>query len=170
MSLARARALGVLGVLSLVAVIAVVWALTRDSTNDLALPAGCVDSSVAPVTTLPSSPAQVTVRVYNATDRAGLAGNVASQLQRRGYRVAGTGNDPKNSAVSAAAELRHGPAGAGAAQLLRGQIVGATVVADTRADATVDVVLGTGFRALASPAQAKAEVARLGTPSAPPRC
>jgi len=169
-SLARARALAVLGVLSLVAVIAVVWALTRDSTQDVARRVGCVSSSAAPVTTVPSSPAQVTVRVYNATDRAGLAGNVAGQLTQRGYRVAGTGNDPKNSTVSASAELRHGPAGAGAAHLLRGQIVGATTVLDDRADATVDVVLGSGFRALASPAQAKAEVARLGPPSAPPRC
>lgn len=170
MSLARARALAVLGVLSLVAVLAVVWALTRDSVSNAAAPAGCVSSSVAPVTAVPSSPAQVQVRVYNATDRSGLAVAVSTELKRRRFTVAGTGNDPKNGTVAGPAELRHGPAGAGAAHLLRGQFLGAKMVADSRADATVDVVLGSAYKAMATDTQARAELARLGAPSAPPRC
>ena len=112
-------------------------------------PLPCVTVSVTPGAGLPT-PSQVTTNVYNATDRAGLAAGTAEELLARGFVIGEVANDPLGRAVSAPAELRHGPAGLKAAQLLAYYIPGAVLVDDGRTDATVDTALGQAFTALAA--------------------
>ena len=56
-------------------------------------------------------PQDVTLGVYNATKRFGLARSVARELQARGFRVDTITNDDSGRPVAAAAVVRHGPYG-----------------------------------------------------------
>jgi len=91
----------------------------------------------------------VQVRVYNATEKEGLAAGVSKQLRARGLAVLTTANDPTTRKVRGVAEIRYGVAGAGQAKLLQATLPGATLVRDRRTDATVDVALGPHYHALA---------------------
>ena len=102
--------------------------------------------------------------MYNATSRNGLAAKVATALDFRSFVVAAIANDPKNAKIAGVAEIRYGPKGLAAAQLLAAQLSGAKLVKDARGTAVVDLVLGakyTGLRALASSTP---------TPSGSPTC
>lgn len=95
------------------------------------------------------TPAEVTVNVYNATGRTGLAGSTAKLVADRGFTIGKVTNDPSTRKTPAVAEVRHGPAGATAAQLVAGIMPSGTkLVADKRKDAGVDIALGTKFKAL----------------------
>jgi len=109
-------------------------------------------------------PRRVKVRVYNATDRLGLARTVAGQLRRRGFSIAATSNDPlaDSRQVLGVGELRYGALGAPQAQLVSWQFPGIRLAEDPRTDAVVDVAIGPAFRSLASAAhvtQAKKKAA-----------
>lgn len=95
------------------------------------------------------APSQVTVNVYNATKRSGLAASVAKTLRERGFKVASVANDPAKRQITQPAEVRYGPAGERAAQLMLSTVSGAVAKSDTRADASVDLVLGDTFQTLA---------------------
>lgn len=95
------------------------------------------------------TPATTTVNVYNASSKNGLAARTAAELRERGFVIGEVRNDPLRRKV-AVAEVRSGPAGKGRAGLvvpLGGK--GTTSVADTRKDASVDLVLGSAFSTLA---------------------
>jgi hypothetical protein len=107
----------------------------------------------------------VKVNVYNATDKRGLASQVATQLRRRGFVVKKVDNDPPGRTVTGAAEVRSSALGAGAARTVTAQVapagqVGAapavTAVPDQRKDATVDLVIGAAWHGLRPPADAAA--------------
>src|SRR6476619_7631855 len=109
--------------------------------------------------------AAVKVNVYNATEKRGLASQVATQLRRRGFLVKKVDNDPLGRTVTGAAEVRSSALGAGAARTVTAQVapagqVGAvpavTAVPDQRTDATVDLVLGATWHGLRPPADAAA--------------
>ncbi len=137
--------------------------------NETAAPGagGCTDptTSSAPATTgkstgkpgatKPASPAKtpapadITLNVYNATDRDGLAATTASLLDKRGFAVATVSNDPLNKTIKASAEVRHGKSGSAAARVVLGQVKGAKATLDSRSDGSVDLVLGNAFTALA---------------------
>lgn len=95
------------------------------------------------------APSQVTVNVYNATTRSGLAGDTAKLVKARGYVVGTIANDPLNKSVAGTAEIRFGPNGAAAGALVGKLVAGSVGVTDARADASVDLVLGAKFSALA---------------------
>lgn len=124
----------------------------------------CVTVTVTPGATLPN-PSQVTTNIYNSTDRAGLAATTAEELQARGFIIGTIDNDPLERAVSATAEIRHGPAGESAATLMTYYIPGAVLVNDGRADATIDTALGQAFTAVA--AQAAVDAALLAPSPSP---
>ena len=64
-------------------------------------------------------------------------------------------NDPAKRTIQQSAEVRFGPAGERAAQLVLAQVPGAVPVPDqARTDATVDLVIGEGFQSLAPAASA----------------
>lgn len=112
-------------------------------------------------------PQTVTVNVYNATGKAGLAARTADELKKRGFTVGKVGNAPSalDKKVPGTAELVAGPAGIGAATLLGSQVTGASSMADARTDASVDFVIGDGYSALLDPTAAAAALAEATKPS-----
>jgi hypothetical protein len=126
-------------------------------------PAVSCPSPSPPPTVVPI--AAVKVNVYNATEKRGLASQVATQLRKRGFVVKKVDNDPLGRTVTGAAEVRSSTLGAGAARTLTAQVapagqVGAapavTAVPDQRKDATVDLVIGAAWHGLRPPADAAA--------------
>lgn len=152
--------------------VALSWFLRGGSGDGPAAPTApvsptCVATTVVPGVGLPK-PGTVSINVYNATDRTGLAAGTAGVLKGRGFTVGEIANDPLGKTIKASAELRHGPKGKANATLLSFYIPGAKLVADDRTDASVDVVLGEKFKAVRSPAQVqKALTAPVVTKSGP---
>lgn len=131
-----------------VAALGVWWNVFRDVADaDRAQAAACTSAAEAP----PSlDPTTVELRVLNATDTAGLAQTVAATLQSRGFVVSEIANDSSGREVTGVGELRHGPRGNDAASYMTLFLPGAGDFVDTRADATVDVVIGPDFTELAT--------------------
>ncbi|MCO5308560.1 MAG: LytR C-terminal domain-containing protein [Austwickia sp.] len=100
----------------------------------------------------PPEPKTVTVNVYNATDRAGLAAATAKTLQDQGFTIGAVTNDPTGKKLDVAAEIRFGKAAAAKADVLAQRFPGAVkVVDDKRTDELVDVAIGAKFAAVAPP-------------------
>jgi hypothetical protein len=97
------------------------------------------------------SPEDVTVNVYNATVRQGLANNTAAELRTRGFDISKVENDPLEKTILGVAEVRAASADMPEVQLVMQHVPGAVFVADARTDKTVDVVLGETFEFLADP-------------------
>lgn len=102
------------------------------------------------------TPASVTVTVLNGAGREQLASTVSNQLKGRGFATGTPGNAPPLTGV---AEIRFGTAGRSGATLLSYYLPGAKLASAGRRDAKVEVVLGSGFRALASAATVSRAVA-----------
>ena len=111
-------------------------------------------SVVTPKPVAAPAPKAVHVNVYNSTTRNGLAARVASELRSRGFVVVRVANDPLHRHVTGVAELRHSDRGVAAARTVAAHVGAVVDVPDSRKDATVDVVVGAGFVALRTPAQA----------------
>jgi hypothetical protein len=132
--------------------------------SNSATPDTCVTVTVTPGAALPE-PATVTVNVYNATDRSGLARTTADELKARKFGIGAVANDPLGKSVAGVAEIRYGADGLDNAKLLRFYAPKAKLVQDKRTDATVDLVLGAKWKAV--PPQ-KAVDAALAKPVASP--
>lgn len=117
-----------------------------------------------------SAPAATQVQVLNATQRRGLAADVAAQLGQRGYKIAGIGNDDSGVAVAEPAQVRHGPEGVLQAQTVAINIPGAVLVDDGRPGNQVELALGEGFAALATPEEVAAALAPVAPTSSPAGC
>ena len=111
-------------------------------------PVAAVECPAGPFT--PLAPETVTVNVYNTTPTAGLASQVSGALVERGFVPGTVGNSSVNRAGMTAIVIS-GPAGEAAAFTVQQQIPDTQYVQDDREDATVDVVLGSGYTALAAP-------------------
>jgi hypothetical protein len=129
---------------------AVWWNVLRQERKEEAAEAAACESVAesAPPTDL--DPASITLRVLNATETGGLAQTVATALQERGFVVGEVANDSSGREVTGVGELRHGPRGDEVARFVRVYLPGAGDYPDTRADATVDVVIGPEFTTLAT--------------------
>jgi hypothetical protein len=128
-------------------------------------------SAHPPVTCATSTaptPRTVTLNVYNATDRNGLAARTATQLRQRGFTVATVSNDPLQKTVTGTAEVRYGRSGLAASRLVLAEVKGAKAVQDSRTDASVDLVLGAKFTALAPVPKAKPAPRTTSKPAAKP--
>lgn len=145
---ARRRAAIVLSVLSGCLLIAFLIALAvnlgwlGDRSESVAAPSASPSCSGVQ----PAAPKDVMVNVYNATTRAGLAGTTAKALRDQGFRTLAVTNDPLRKKIAGVGEIRHGTNGQEAAAAVLLRIPAATLVSDTRADASVDVALGEGFQ------------------------
>jgi hypothetical protein len=100
-------------------------------------------------TTKTVAPASVTLNVYNATNRNGLAARTATEVRKRGFKVATVANDPLQKTVDRTAEVRYGKSGTNGAKLVLALVKGSRAVLDARTDSSVDLVLGEKFTALA---------------------
>ena len=132
-------------------------------------PQPCVTVTVTPGAGLPSA-AQVTTNVYNATDRTGLAASTAEELGVRGFVIGAIDNDPLSKTITGVAEIRHGPSGESAAQLMAFYLPGAQLVNDGRKDATIDTVLGAAFTEVAAQSQVDAALASPSPSPSGPGC
>lgn len=110
------------------------------------------------------SPETVTVNVYNTTATPGLAGQVAEALKARGFAIGVVGNSTVNREGMTAIILS-GPDGESGAFTMQQQIPDTQYIQDDRDDASVDVVVGSGYSDLV-PLE-KAEAAAPGPISCP---
>ncbi len=173
MSLARVRALAIVGVLFLCAVIFVTMALLRDTQTTASVGGSCPAGFVKADLRLPVE-SQIKINVYNATDRQGLAEQVAFNFENREFTVVNKptiaqANDPLKKKVDGIAVLRYGPNAVGAAWILRAYFLAkADVEFDiNRKDNVVDVVLGKQFQQLGTITEVKQSLAALGSPALP---
>lgn len=114
-----------------------------------------VDVSALPpcptATTPPLTRADVVVNVLNSTRQDGLALETSKSLSRLGYAIGSVGNAP-GAPVAGVAEIRYTRQSAPAANLLRKDVRGATVVRVRRTDPSIDLVLGAKWVPLKPPA------------------
>ncbi|MGN5379317.1 LytR C-terminal domain-containing protein [Streptomyces lasalocidi] len=113
-------------------------------------------------------PGQITVNVYNATARSGLAKSTADELKKRGFKIGDVGNASKDydKKVKGTGVLL-GPTAAQNSSLpvLATELAGAERRTDAgRKGADLDLILGDGFTALAKPADAQQALTALTSP------
>ncbi|MEV0255245.1 LytR C-terminal domain-containing protein [Streptomyces sp. NPDC050732] len=112
-------------------------------------------------------PGQITVNVFNATPRAGLAKNTADELKKRGFTIGKVGNATKeyDKKVKGTGLLLGARTAADTAfPVLGTQLAGAERKADGRKGGEVDLVLGTQFKNLAKKEDADKALAALAKP------
>ncbi|MFW6692796.1 LytR C-terminal domain-containing protein [Streptomyces sp. MAR4 CNX-425] len=117
------------------------------------------------------APARVEVNVLNATTRTGLAQKTADELEKRGFKIGKVANAPAqyDKKVPGAGVLLGAPATVnGELKVLGAQLAEAKPKAVERKGAVVDLIIGDGFRGLTKPAEAKAALKALATPSPKP--
>jgi LytR cell envelope-related transcriptional attenuator len=129
------------------------YVLHKSDVDQKARDAACSSAAAAPPSLEPST---LTVRVLNGTDQQGLAATVAKELQSRGFTVSEFGNDSSGRKLTGVGEIRHGARGRESAAYLRVYLPGSSDYLDTRATATVDLVIGPEFKQLATPDQVAA--------------
>lgn len=136
------------------------WRVLNDSSkNDSAKSGAC--SSAQATTAADLSPKDISLRVYNSTNRQGLAGSVGKQLQGRGVNVLTMANDPTTRDVQGVAEIRYGDSGAAQATFVKALIPGGRMVKDSRTDDVVDLALGPKFAKLAAEQAVQKALARV---------
>jgi hypothetical protein len=134
------------------------------------LPAGPLSSCASLVDlTLPGSPSEVEITVVGGTEQ---AGQVAGELDKRGFTATGGSSDPDAGSPGAVAVLRYGPQAIGAATVVRAFLDGDAVMTfqPDRTGRTVDLVVGDGFRGLATTTQVNQNLVAAGEPTRPPEC
>ncbi|WP_225832944.1 LytR C-terminal domain-containing protein [Streptomyces sp. NK08204] len=134
---------------------------------------GCrTDKAAATHARVLPGPGQITVNVYNATERTGLAKETADQLKKRGFRIGDVGNASKefDKKVKGTGVLL-GPSTATNTSLpvLATQLADAERRTDAgRKGAVLDLILGDAFKGLTSQATADHALAALTAPAASP--
>ncbi|MGI5127019.1 LCP family protein [Pseudonocardia sp. CA-107938] len=87
-------------------------------------------------------PGDVPVQVLNASDRAGLANQIAETLKQLGFGVGDTGNAAQRTSQTI---IRFSPDREAAAKLLAGSVPSATTVPDPGSTGVLQLVLGRSF-------------------------
>ncbi|MGW0750289.1 LytR C-terminal domain-containing protein [Streptomyces sp. NPDC002587] len=131
-----------------------------------ASPEAAASAAAGPAVVLPK-PGDITVNVYNATPRAGLAKAVGDELAKRGFVIGNVGNAPADfdKKVPGTAILLGSPAADKAAfSVLGTQLVGATQQTDARETADIDLILGDAFKELSTKEDADKALALLANP------
>jgi LytR cell envelope-related transcriptional attenuator len=124
----------------------------------------CPLPTAPPVSQQTARPGPLRLTVENATERDGLAAEVAADLQTRGFHVLSIGNAVllhKGVAV-----VRYSPDRLLVADRVAAQFKGATLLA-VGGHGVVELDVGPKFKALATPAQARLAYLKLQTPVTP---
>jgi hypothetical protein len=132
-------------------------------------PLPCETVLITPAEVLPRTE-RVTVNVFNSTPTVGLAAETAQILTARGFTVRDVANDPLDAVLPGTGEIRFGPKGADAAQLLTFYFPGAVLVDDGRTGKRVDVSLGSGFTEIVGEAEIAAALASPSPSPSGPGC
>lgn len=120
------------------------WRQTDPSNKPIA--GSCTPGAGATTTGL--VPSAITVNVYNAAGRNGLAKATGKSITAMGFKLGKVANDPLGRSVAGVGEIRFGPAGGDNAKFLQKYLPGSTLVPDQRKDETVDLVVGRKFSKL----------------------
>ncbi|PWK72398.1 LytR cell envelope-related transcriptional attenuator [Streptomyces sp. CG 926] len=135
--------------------------------------ASTASAAAKPAVVLPP-PGEITVNVYNATPRAGLAKAVGDELAKRGFVIGNVGNAPAtfDKKVPGTGILLGSPTTDKAVfSVLGTQLAGTTQQTDTRETADVDLILGDAFTELSKKEDADKALALLANPlPAPKNC
>ncbi|MFJ2216664.1 LytR C-terminal domain-containing protein [Streptomyces sp. NPDC101062] len=126
-------------------------------------------SPTTPAKALPK-PEQITVNVYNATSRGGLAKTTADELRKRGFVIGKVGNAPEtyDKKVPGTGMLLGATTVSDSALTVLGtQLKGATPKADTRTTKDVDLIIGSAFKTLNVQKDADQALATLSAPVTP---
>ncbi|MET7737170.1 LytR C-terminal domain-containing protein [Streptomyces sp. NPDC005402] len=174
----RRRGRLVLGVVASVAALSLVgWGTLQlidvftgggDRASAAGTKSGCTTKAGASPSAAPlPKPGQITVNVLNATARGGLAKETADELKKRGFKIGDVGNatatyDKKVKGTG----ILLGPSSALKTSLpvLATQLASAETRTDTRKGTEVDLIIGTGFKALSTKAAADKALAALSAP------
>lgn len=116
-------------------------------------------------------PSDITVNVFNATKRSGLAKDTADELEKRGFKIGDVGNAPKayDQKVKAPGILLGAPGSTdGAFRVLGTQLAGTQSKNDGRRGKDVDLIIGSGFKDLAGKKDAEKALTALTKPSPRP--
>lgn len=146
----------------------------QETSDHAEAPEDCAQGEVAtaqPARALPK-PSAITVNVYNATTRAGLAQDTADELEKRGFKIGKVDNAPAklDKKVDASGVLM------GSARsyqnkslsVLGAQIPHAETRTDQRGNDTVDLVIGNDFTKLAPRESATRTLTELASPPVAP--
>ncbi|MFH9796692.1 LytR C-terminal domain-containing protein [Streptomyces virginiae] len=128
--------------------------------------AAAASAPAKPAVVLPP-PGEITVNVYNATPRAGLAKAVGDELAKRGFVIGSVGNAPADfdKKVPGTGILLGSPTTDKAVFAVLGtQLAGTTQQTDTRETADVDLILGDAFKELSTKEDADKALALLANP------
>lgn len=128
--------------------------------------AATASAPAKPAVVLPP-PGEITVNVYNATPRAGLAKAVGDELAKRGFVIGSVGNAPADfdKKVPGTGILLGSPTTDKAVFAVLGtQLAGTTQQTDTRETADVDLILGDAFKELSTKEDADKALALLANP------
>ena len=120
---------------------------------------GCTYSNVVPADVLPK-PKDVTVNVYNATKRVGLASITSVDLRLRGFKQGAVESSKED--VAGIAIIRYASGARPWADRLAAYVPGAVLKLDTtkpKTDRSVDLILGDAFGQLAPNEQVAAILA-----------
>ncbi|MFI0775436.1 LytR C-terminal domain-containing protein [Streptomyces sp. NPDC021212] len=131
---------------------------------------GSGSSSRTAVKKLPK-PSDITVNVYNATKRSGLAKDTADELKKRGFKIGDVGNapNPYDKKVKAPGILLGAPGSTdGAFRVLSTQLAGTQAKNDGRRGKDVDLIIGSGFKDLVKQQDADKALTALTKPSPRP--
>ncbi|WP_031484317.1 LytR C-terminal domain-containing protein [Streptomyces bicolor] len=117
-------------------------------------------------------PGGITVNVFNATTRSGLAKQTADELKKRGFKIGDVGNASKEFDKKVkGAGLLLGPASSESTSLpvLATQLTSAERRTDAaRKGKTVDLIIGDAFKALTKKTDADKALAALASPEPTP--
>ncbi|MGZ9931904.1 LytR C-terminal domain-containing protein [Streptomyces sp. NC-S4] len=133
--------------------------------------ASTAPAAAKPAVVLPP-PGEITVNVYNATPRAGLAKAVGDELAKRGFVIGKVGNAPADfdKKVPGTGILLGSPTTDKAVFAVLGtQLAGTTQQNDTRETADVDLILGDAFKELSTKEDADKALALLANPAPAPK-
>lgn len=138
----------------------------KDAVKGAPAAASTASAPAKPAVALPP-PGEITVNVYNATPRAGLAKAVGDELAKRGFVIGHVGNAPADfdKKVPGTGILLGSPTTDKAAfSVLGTQLAGTTQQNDTRETADIDLILGDAFKALSTKEDADKALALLANP------
>jgi hypothetical protein len=92
----------------------------------------------------PPPPEEISINVYNGTNRSGLANQVAREMREQGFVILDVANDPAGRSITGVAEIRAVTDDV-AVQYIMSQFPGSVFLPDERQDEAIDVVLGEAF-------------------------
>jgi hypothetical protein len=134
-----------------------------------AAPLPCETTMVTAAEVLPRT-SKVKVNVWNATDRVGLASDVAKVLKARSFTIKKVDNDPQAKVLEGVGQIRYGVNGRANAELLAFYFPGAILVQDDRPKKIVDIALGNAFTEINGEAQIAAAMASPSASLSGPGC